>query len=315
MHETNVSLPDRYCGGVARCLSQPEAMSGLEIRMHNKRKFAPAVIAALALLMGVLSGCASSSDNSDTYAGIAAHQEVPGQQCFEQMDTDQVVQMQQVAANNHDDVNVGSENSDGTQTVCVLERTSNGGYEQHYYDQNDGFENYLLYSMMLGRSNALVSYGLLSGNLSVGDAMALSLLTSVGSNGRVYHEYSNTGGSWQRKQTVVNNYHVTNVQYGHARPMTLAKAKTVAPPAGYSRPTTPKVTKTEAKVTKTGALKPVKKVASSNTYKNPSSPSGSSTKSPSSTKTKSSCGFFGCGSSSKSKSTGGGTTYKSRSKR
>jgi uncharacterized membrane protein YgcG len=275
--------------------------------MHRNRSVASAVIAALALLLaGMLSGCGASTNNSGTGAfdDIASHQEVQGSKCYKQMDADQVAQMQQVAASENRDLTITDDSND-TQKVCVLEPTANGGYEEHYYNQNDGLQNYLLYSMLVGRSNSLATYGLLSGDLSVGDAMALSLLMNVGNDGRVYSEYSNTGGRWHRDQQVNTHYRVTNIQYGHARPVSYAKARTAPAPRGYARPTTPPVTKTEGTVAKSGIIKPVKKVASSNTYKNPSSSSGSSSSSSSSSgssTTKKKSGGFSFGGSRKSTS-------------
>lgn len=139
------------------------------------------------------------------------------------------------------------------ETICVIE-----GGTQRYVHRNDGFSDYLMYSLLFGRSNALLGFGVLSGDLDIGDALALSLLTGVNGAGGIFHPYgySNSYG-WGRQPspTIIQNVHVTNVQYGNAAPQRYTgKTK---PPAAYKTRPIPKPSKKVATVGKDATGKPV----------------------------------------------------------
>lgn len=211
----------------------------------------------------------------------------------------QKAQLTQYAAQQGSSVNSTTNNADGTQDICVLQPDGKGGYNEQYYKRSDHFSDYLLYSMLLGRSNTLLTYGVLAGDLDVGQAMALSLLTGVNRSGQMYHPYSNVGGTWERHPSVVSNTTVRNVYYGaRSKPVPYSKAWLEVPKDFVAKPIPPAtdkvatVTKSangKATVTKksdTGAAQTIKKsyppVTSSNKSK-----SGSGTGSGSVSNTKS----------------------------
>lgn len=180
-----------------------------------------AVVGSLALALG-LAAC-GSSNNSDPYANP--------QTCFQQLSVQDKAQMQQYAAQNGDTAQTVNTNADGTQDICVLDNTG----QEHYYRQQDHFADYLLYSMMFGRSNTLLTYGLVSGQISPSDYLLLHYLVGVGSSGTVYHPYTcSSYNSCRPQRTVVNNVHVTKVYYGNSRkPVSYSTARQ-HPPTGYA---------------------------------------------------------------------------------
>jgi hypothetical protein len=155
------------------------------------------------------------------------------------MDSQDRQQLEEYVRQQGDTTKTVDSNPDGTQDVCVLEREADGSYEEHYYRQEDHFGDYLMYSMLLGNSNTLMTYGLISGDLSASDYVMLKLLTGVGDDGRAYHPYTRGGdGSYVRQKTVINNVNVTHVHYGSSAPLDLKTAKKQKPPAGYeAKPT------------------------------------------------------------------------------
>ena len=210
-----------------------------------KRFGAMAVAVVTALLsMSLLTGCGS---NNTTGTAGGTFQDDSKSTCFQELDQGQKQDLQKYAADKGDTINQTT-NSDGTQDICVLERQPDGSYNEHYYNRNDHFGDYLLYSMMFGRSNALLAYGAFNGDLSASDVLVLSMLSGVNSQGVMYHPYSNSSGQWLRSPSVVNN--VTNVYYGNSTPTKYSSSLT--PPVGYAAKAMPSPSDKEATASKTG---------------------------------------------------------------
>lgn len=189
---------------------------------HGIRKLIAAAMITAVPMLGVV---ACGNDNKTTVSDTAG-----GTSCFTQMDSNQKAQLTSYANKDGNQVKVNSNNPDGTQDVCILEPDGGGGYNERYYKEKDGFADYFLYSTLFGHSNALMTYGLLSGDLDVGDAMALSLLMGVNNKGGLYQPYQRTSAGWGYQPTV-RNVTVTNVYYGSNGPrQSLGSAK---PPSGY----------------------------------------------------------------------------------
>jgi hypothetical protein len=147
------------------------------------------------------------------------------QTCFTEMTPEQKAQINQYVNGNGGEVQTDTANADGTNDVCVIDTNGN----EHYYAQDDHFSDYLLYSMMLRRSNALLGYGLITGDLDPAQYLMLSLLTGVNNTGAMYHPYSYTDRGWARTPTYVNRS-VTNVYYGNSStPVKYTEAKSKAP--------------------------------------------------------------------------------------
>lgn len=193
-----------------------------------------ATIVSMLLAAAFLAGC-GSSDASD---GGGSFQADSKSTCFTEMSPDQKAQLQKYAADHGNNLDQASNNADGTQDVCVIEKGSDGSYNQHYYKRDDHFGDYLLYSMLFGRSNALLAYGVFNGDLSPSDAFVLSMLTGVNSQGLMYHPYGYVNGQFMRSPQVINNVRVTNVYYGSStRPTPYSSSMT--PPSGYATKSIP----------------------------------------------------------------------------
>ena len=160
-----------------------------------------------------------------------------GQQCMTAFTPEQKTQMTQYIASNGDSYRESTQAVDGSQKICIIETGPDGTMSQRYVDRREmdadqnHFGEYLMYSMLFGRSNALIGYGMLSGNLSFGDAMALQMLTGVNSRGGIYHPYQYTDHGWGYRPTTINKT-VVNVYNGNstARPTPFRDAK---PPTTY----------------------------------------------------------------------------------
>ncbi len=219
------------------------------------------------------------------------------QSCFSQLTSDQEQQLRSYVASNGDQ---SSSNGDGT--VCVLDNSGN----EHYYRQQDNFSNYLLYSAMFGQSRTLATYGLISGDLSPMQYIALQSLTSINRQGYAYHPYGYSNNRWNHQDysptTRIQNVHVTNVYYGQSTTPVSFKQAYSSPPKQYkqySNTRLPNATDQAASVSKSSGGKTtvstVKGSSTSKSYTN-SNPGSSNTRPKS-----------GSGTSSVSKSYGGGS--------
>jgi|GEM_PF-4343753 len=191
-------------------------------------------VAFAILTGGLLTACGDSNSNQSAPQPQASSDAT----CFQTPSAEDKAKLQEYARENGDTTQNAGTNADGTESICVLESDGRGGYEEHYYNSHDGFADYAMYAMLFGHSNALMTYGVISGDLSVADAMMLSLLTNIGDDGRAYHPYTYGNGGWSRQgnnRTYINNYNVTKVQYG-SRPPTALKDKPTTPP-GYGKKT------------------------------------------------------------------------------
>ncbi|MDB5186530.1 MAG: hypothetical protein JWM07_2 [Candidatus Saccharibacteria bacterium] len=182
--------------------------------------------------------------------------------CFEQMEPEQEQKLREYAEQNRDRFQE-STNSAGDQSVCVLESDGNGGYNQRYYQKEDEskFDDYLLYSLLLGNSNTLLTYGALSGDLDFGQVMALSLLTGVNSRGQVYHPYTKPPESskWSRTPSDVRGQ-VKTYAYGRsAAPLTFDNSKMLQVPPGFVAKPIPAASDKVVEYAKGPAGKPVVK--------------------------------------------------------
>lgn len=210
--------------------------------------------------------------------------------CFTQLSQQQEQQIQQYTAQQGGQLTSQTANSNGTQDICVLQPNGNGGYDQHYYNQQDGLANYWMYALMFGHSQSLADYGLITGQLSPLDYIMLTSLSGVNRNGGFYHPYGYSSGRWQRESQPVIINHVTVVQYGSRPPVSYSKASSVKPPRGYARtrgiPRSNgevanaskasngryRITPTKRVVSSSGGarLSPTKKAPAGSTYRNPS---------------------------------------------
>jgi hypothetical protein len=206
-------------------LPQGEYRTYLGVLLKNKSVLIGLVLAVTA----AMTGCGSNESGNSTELASADSQST----CFTQLDPSQKAQLTQYAAEHKEDVTSTTTNSDGTQDICVLESDGAGGYNQHYYKKEDNFNDYLLYSLMFGRSNTLLAYGLISDDLDVSQVLALSLLTGVNNNGQMYHPYTQQGSNWGRSTSWVNNASVNNIRYGSAAAVPYSQAKTMPYPPGY----------------------------------------------------------------------------------
>jgi hypothetical protein len=190
-----------------------------------------ALVAIVSLLL--TAGCGSESR-----AEAAEKSEVT---CFTEMTPEQKAQL--VEYTKQQPVSETAR-QDGTQDVCVYERASNGEVTERHSNGNDGFGDYLLYSMLLGHSNAFATIGLISGDLSIGEAMALSLLTGMNPGGTLFHPYSYTPNygwgrqpdyRWGRQDNGPVDVRPASVRYGNQAPQRFS-GKRPAPPKGYAKP-------------------------------------------------------------------------------
>lgn len=190
----------------------------------NRQFIATSIIGAVVSVMA-LSGCSSDKPPQDEFANSTT--------CFTQLADQDRASMNEYIAGNGDEVQSVTSNGDGTNSVCVLEDDGNGGYREHYYDRDDNFNDYLLYSMMLGHSNALTTYGLISGDLSFSEAMALQMLAGVNSGG-IYRPYNYTDRGWGYQPQRMQNTRITNVYYG-SDPKPVSYSDSISKPRpGYS---------------------------------------------------------------------------------
>jgi hypothetical protein len=208
-------------------LPQGEYRTYLGVLLKNKSVLIGLLTLAVAT---AVTGCGSGDSGGQELASAESQST-----CFTALDDTQKAQLTQYVAEHKDDVTSTTANADGTQDICVLESDGSGGYNQHYYKKEDNFNDYLLYSLMFGRSNALLAYGLISDDLDVSQYLALSLLTGVNNNGQMYHPYTQNGSNWGRNTSWVNNgsSYVNNVRYGSASAVPYSQAKTMPYPPGY----------------------------------------------------------------------------------
>jgi hypothetical protein len=127
--------------------------------------------------------------------------------------------------------------SGDAQDVCVIELVD-AGYQEAHYSRGDHFADYLLYSMLFrGSRSVLLTYGVVSGDLSLLEYFALTMLVGVDKYGSMYHPYTKSthDGSWSRVRTDLGQA-VTHVKYGSAAPVSYGTAIKKAPPvpAGYA---------------------------------------------------------------------------------
>jgi hypothetical protein len=209
-------------------LPQGEYRTYLGVLLKNKSVVAIGLAFAVVTAM---TACGSGDSGGQELASAESQST-----CFTALDDTQKAQLTQYVAEHKDDVTSTTANADGTQDICVLESDGSGGYNQHYYKEEDNFNDYLLYSMMFGRSNTLLAYGLISDDLDVSQYLALSLLTGVNNNGQMYHPYTHNGSNWGRNTSWVNNgsSYVKNVRFG-SKPDTVpyAPPSKMAYPIGY----------------------------------------------------------------------------------
>jgi hypothetical protein len=209
-------------------LPQGEYRTYLGVLLKNKFAKIGLTFAVITALAGCGSSGSVSSDN-----GVAPAADASESTCFTALNAQQKAELTQYANEHKDEVSSSAANSDGTQDICVLESNSAGGYDQHYYKKEDNFNDYLLYSLMFGRSNALLAYGLITNDLDVSQYMALSLLTGVNRYGQTYHPYTHNGNNWGRSTSWSDTSRVDNVRYGSSSPVLYSQAKTMPYPAGY----------------------------------------------------------------------------------
>lgn len=241
------------------------------------------IIAVFALLFGVLglSGCSSNNDQGmDDQAQ---------QSCVSTMDqaslTDAQNKLNQAKQNGLADPSIG------VQQVCTINPQTG---DIHYYHQNDGFRDYLLYAALTGRASSFGAMYMLSGGDPF-DAILMDHFIGVNRYGTPFYPYSAYDGGYRRSPAVINNVTVNNVYSGPGagskmsysdslspqnaskvgiKPTTLPKSSDVTGEGSLGDPKTGKpATKVAPVPGKNGqtdsASKPVKSVASGATVANP----------------------------------------------
>lgn len=192
-------------------------------------RFKPARLGAAVLVASVaLMGLTACGDDKSQTAAYTADDET----CLTLPDDQQRQQYVDYARDNGDIVRESESFND---TVCVLERGSDGSYSQHYYNRDDHFADYAMMAFLMPHAaGPLLTLGAINGDLDFGEVMFLSMMTSFNSQGQPYRPYSYyDNGSWGRSTTVIDNRRVTNVYYGTDR---TAKPKTAPRPANYGKP-------------------------------------------------------------------------------
>ena len=228
-----------------------------------RKKFLLVVAACIAAVM-LLVGCGANSgapqaNNAQPVADFNADSQST---CFTQLNDEQRAQLQQYAAQHGDQSAPAGNNADGTQTICVLEDDGQGGYNQHYYKQEEqsNFSDYFWYSMLLGHSNTLMAYGLMSGDLDVGDAIALSLLAGVNNQGQMFRPYSYDSETkyWGRRPAPIGG-NLRSITFGAKAPPRPAfdNSKMLQVPADFQSPL-PKATDRVVELKKDARGKSVK---------------------------------------------------------
>jgi hypothetical protein len=183
--------------------------------------------------------------------------------CMEKVPPEMGAQLTSYIHDNGDTVNQVISNSDGTQDICILEQQPKGGFEQHYYRKDDGglsTQDWMTYMFLTGNARGATTLGLVSGELDFGEYMALRLLTDIDDRGDVRHPYDTPDrsrfdprASWNRKQVIVQNVHITQIQYGKNKPEDFAVAHTKKPPVGYEKtPTIAKPTGSNTQIRRGG---------------------------------------------------------------
>lgn len=216
--------------------------------MKRMTRLTATIVTGLALAASVACG---SSDTSANVQNVANEQT-----CIEKIDDPgELAQIREYAAKNGD-----TTQSVGDGSLCIIERGADGQPEQHIVSRDDNFSDYLMYSMLTGRGNSFAGAMVLSGNMDPMDAILLSHLSNIGSDGSYYHPYQRDpyGGYNRVERNVTNITKVTNIQYGNA-PAVRYGSPQAKPPAKYKPlPLAPKATPgTTATLTKDATGKSV----------------------------------------------------------
>ncbi|HSX43626.1 MAG TPA: hypothetical protein VLF59_06110 [Candidatus Saccharimonadales bacterium] len=181
------------------------------------------ILLMVLLVMGLLAGCGSD----DPYANSQGP-------CFEQPSGQDALQLQQYM-NAQGNQSIIAQDIAGDPEVCVIDQNTG---QMHYYHRNDGFQNYILMSMMYGRVHPLIGYGVISGDIDPMTAMIMNnLLVNTNRDGYLYHPYSYNANSreWNPNTTVINKTVVVkNVYYGNSTAPVNYKKSFKAAPRGYT---------------------------------------------------------------------------------
>ena len=222
--------------------------------MTTKQSFVRTLIVPLVAL-GIIAGAAGCSGNPQPQAASWSLDQQDAAECYSELNAADTAKLAEYAAKNGDEVKTYDDAGD-TDTICVID--TGGG--QHYVHRNDD-ANFLYYWMMarvMGYrgGNTMLTYGMLSGDLSPLQYMALTSLVGIDSSGRAYSPYTPVGGNQWLRQPTYKNYTVTNVYYGTSRtPVDFATAQK-APKAGYNTMPMPKASSdATGTIGKTGVIK------------------------------------------------------------
>lgn len=216
--------------------------------------------------LGLMAGTAACSGNNSTSSqpGWSLDQQ-DATECYTELKPAEVTQLAEYAAKNGDEVKTYSD-ATGDDTVCVID--VGGG--QHFVkkDEDANFLYYWMMARVMGyrSGNAMLTYGMLSGDLSPLQYMALSSLVGIDSYGRAYVPYTQVGGGQWLRQPAYKSYTVTKVYYGTSTaPVDFATAQK-SPKAGYRTMPMPKATNdATATIGKGGVIK-VDSAKSASTY-------------------------------------------------
>jgi hypothetical protein len=169
-------------------------------------KYMVAMLSALALILGT-AGCSSTNDFNDNaqHTCVAKLTDAEIQQAKSQLD--QVSDVSKV------------------QNVCVYD---NG--QIHYYRQNDGLNDWLLYAAFTGRFSSFGALYTLEGG-SPFTALLIDHMIGFNSYGQAFRPYSQFSGGYERVPRVLNQT-VTNVYYGAGSGTKVAFGK--PSPSGYN---------------------------------------------------------------------------------
>lgn len=126
--------------------------------------------------------------------------------------------------------------ADDVDVVCVLQGDG-GSLTMHYYEDDDGFADFVPYAVATGHAQQLLKYHSFTGEPDDGQRLALVHLMGVRSDGAFHPVFALDGNKWFQSGHPVSNPGavVTHVQYGGARPLSIGDALRRSAPSNYKK--------------------------------------------------------------------------------
>lgn len=128
--------------------------------------------------------------------------------------------------------------ADETDVVCVLEG-SGSTLTMRYYEDDDGFADFLPYALATSHLRHLIKYKAFTGTPDVGQRYALHFLMGVDRSGKITPVYKINGNGWVKDDNPVSHPGAlaTQVRYGNARTIKIGDAFNQTPPSKYRKGT------------------------------------------------------------------------------